>query len=129
MMRINKLVAALCMTCFVVPVWANENPLCQKKVAAIEKQLQFAKEAGNSHRVRGLERALANTKAHCTDAELIADQKEEIADQESDIAEILEEIKEKRAEGREDKVKKLERKLQREQEELRVLQNELNKMQ
>ena len=127
-MKINTWATCLLMACFAAPAFAD-NVLCQQKMAGLEQQIEQAKAAGNGHRVRGLERAVANVKAHCTDEDLIADKKEDIADQQEDIAEILEDIAEKRSEGRTDKVNKLERKLQQEQDKLQRLQEELKGMQ
>lgn len=126
-MGINRLLMLVLMSCFAVPVLAD-NPACQLKAAGIELQIGLAKEADNSNRVRGLEKALSQVKKNCTDAALIADKKEDVAEQEEDIAEILEEIQEKQSEGRDDKVSKLERKLQREQDELDVLRGELREL-
>lgn len=123
-MGINRLALLVLMGCFATPAMAD-NPACQRKSAEIERQIEHAKEAGNRNQVQGLEKALSQVKANCTDAALIADKKKDIADQQEDIDEILADIKEKQSEGRYDKVKKLERKLQREREELEALRGEL----
>ncbi|WP_083953395.1 DUF1090 domain-containing protein [Thauera butanivorans] len=102
-----------------------DNPACQQKATEIEQQIEYAKSHGNTHRLQGLERALANVKAHCTDQALIRDKKDEIREQEEEIREILEEIREKQSEGRYDKLVKLERKLERERAEKDVLEREL----
>ncbi|MHC5225697.1 DUF1090 family protein [Ignatzschineria sp. LJL83] len=38
---------------------------CQRKLANLEKQLGYAKQYGNTNRIRGLERAIANVKTYC----------------------------------------------------------------
>lgn len=38
---------------------------CSYKIHKLERELSYAKEYGNYYRVRGLESALANVKAHC----------------------------------------------------------------
>lgn len=101
------------------------NPACQRKAANIQHQIEQARQHGNTHRRAGLERALANVEAHCTDASLIRDKKADIAEQREEVDEILEALQQKRAEGRADKVKKLERKLARERAELQALEDEL----
>lgn len=108
--------------------WAS-GPACAQKTAGIVAQLEHAKEAGNQNRVRGLERALAAARHHCTDAGLIADKEEDIAETQAEIADILEDIREKEAEGRFDKVKRLERELAHEQKELEILMQELAELQ
>ena len=111
-----------------LPAWAD-NPACQYKAAEIQNQIEYARQHGNEHRVRGLERALANVQAHCKDANLLRDKQEEIREQEEDIQERINEIAEKRSEGRQDKVQKLEKKLERDQAELAQLQDELKELQ
>lgn len=77
----------------------------QKKEAEIEKQISYAKEHNNSHRVRGLETALAEVRAHCTEAGEIKKQQDsrdelanKIRDKQDDIRELREELAEDRAE-------------------------------
>ena len=111
-----------------LPAWAD-NPACQYKAAEIQNQIDYARQHGNEHRVRGLERALANVQAHCKDANLLRDKQEEIREQEEDIQERINEIAEKRSEGRQDKVQKLEKKLERDQAELAQRQDELKELQ
>ncbi|NYT61261.1 DUF1090 domain-containing protein [Alcaligenaceae bacterium] len=120
----NRLAVLVLMGCFAAPALAD-NPACQRKSAEIERQMEDAREAGNSNRIRGLEKALSQVKENCTDTALIADKKKDIVDQQKGIDEILEEIQKKQSEGRIDKTRKLERKLQRERDELEVLKGEL----
>lgn len=128
MSPILRSVVSLSLGLFCLPVLAN-NPACQYKASEIETQIQHARAHGNTHRVRGLERALANVKAHCSDTDLLREKREQIRDQQEDIQEIVLELQEKRAQGRQDKVQKLERKLAREREELTQLQDELQELQ
>lgn len=122
----TKHLAALLLACgLVTPVMAS-NPACDQKASELERQIQYAKEAGNNHRVAGLEKALSAVRKNCTDAGLIREMKHDIAEQEDDIDEILEDIREKESEGRYDKVKSLERKLERERAELEHLRQELS---
>lgn len=44
---------------------ASSNQGCQRKLANLEKQLGYAKQYGNTNRIRGLERAIANVTAYC----------------------------------------------------------------
>ncbi len=106
-----------------------QNHGCDRKMQSLETQMNYAKQHGNVHRQRGLERAMANVQAHCSDAYLLRDLQEDIDDQEEDIAEILEEIQEKQAEGRLDKVERLQRKLERKRQQLSDLQAELADLQ
>lgn len=105
------------------------NPACDMKAAEVEAQIAHARQNGNEHRQRGLERALANLRANCTDASLIRDIQEDIDDQREDIRELEEDLAEKRAEGRQDKVARIERKLEEERAELGDLEGELKYLQ
>ena len=46
---------------------------CAAKICHLERELSYARAHNNSHRVAGLQRALAETKAHCTDSRLEAE--------------------------------------------------------
>lgn len=106
-----------------------QNHGCERKIQSLETQLNYAKQHGNMHRQRGLERAISNVQAHCTDAYLLRDLQEDIDDQKEDIDEILEEIQEKQAEGRLDKVERLQRKLERKRQKLADLEAEMQDLQ
>ncbi|MGG4774124.1 DUF1090 domain-containing protein [Alcaligenaceae bacterium 429] len=106
-----------------------QNYGCDRKMQSLETQLNYAKQHGNVHRQRGLERAIANVQTHCTDAYLLRDLQEDIDDQQEDIDDILEEIQEKQTEGRVDKVERLQRKLERKRQKLADLQAEMEDLQ
>lgn len=44
-------------------VYADYN--CDKKLHALERQLKYAKQYGNYHRISGLKRAIARVQEHC----------------------------------------------------------------
>jgi predicted RNase H-like nuclease (RuvC/YqgF family) len=111
-----------------LPAWAD-NPACQYRAAEIQNQIDYARQHGNEHRERGLQRALANVQMHCRDADLLRDVQEDIREQEEEIQDRLDEIAEKRSEGRQDKVQKLEKKLERDRAKLEQLQDELKELQ
>jgi len=111
-----------------LPAWAD-NPACQYRAAEIQNQIDYARQHGNEHRERGLQRALANVQMHCRDADLLRDVQEDIREQEEEIQDRLDEIAEKRSEGRQDKVQRLEKKLERDRAKLEQLQDELKELQ
>lgn len=57
------LAGAAVMATISMPVQASQN--CTIKIQKIERQIGYAKSYGNTNRVRGLQRALANVKARC----------------------------------------------------------------
>lgn len=126
-MKKSKLAVSVLMFGLVAPALAA-SPACERKEAEIKTQIQHATQNDNTHRVRGLEKALSQVQTHCSDAGLIKDKKEDIADQQEDIDKMLAKIQEKKSEGRYDKVEKLEDKLAREREDLKTLQQELKEL-
>lgn len=44
---------------------AAPNQGCERKLANLEKQMDYAKQYNNMNRIRGLERAIANVKSYC----------------------------------------------------------------
>lgn len=71
---------------------------CATKVRAIETQLSIAKQYGNTHRIAGLQDALANTKAHCTDTGQLQHAESKARDAAQDVQKAQSEVRE--AEGR-----------------------------
>lgn len=71
---------------------------CATKIRAIEKQIGFAKRHGNTYQVAGLQDALANTKAHCTDAGQLQHAERKVRDAEQDVQKAQSEVRE--AEGK-----------------------------
>lgn len=100
---------------------------CAAKKANIERQLDYAKSHGNSYRVAGLEKALAETSAHCTDASLRADRESDVRKKEQKVAERQQELNEAKASGRSDKIAKKQAKLEDAKEELAEAKAELTK--
>lgn len=67
---------------------------CDAKRANIEKQIAQAKAHNNSHRVAGLETALAKINANCTTEGLVEDAQDRVTKLEKKIAEKQEDIRE-----------------------------------
>ncbi len=44
---------------------ASESYGCERKLLALEKQLGYAEQYNNQHRILGLKRAIANVKQYC----------------------------------------------------------------
>lgn len=97
---------------------------CANKAKALEIQLDYAKAHGNRHRVAGVERALANVKAHCRDGDVVRDQQNKADKKRLEIKKLELEIKQAEDEGRISKADKKRRKLANKQSELRSLINE-----
>ncbi|MDH0054685.1 chromosome segregation ATPase [Pantoea sp. PA1] len=99
--------------------------LCQQKEQDIQREIEMAQKHNNQRRVNGLERALTEVRAGCTDKKLKASHLEKINAQKEKVAERERELKEERDEGHDkDKIAKRERKLEEARQELKKLQAE-----
>lgn len=101
------------------PVYAN----CESKRADISRDIDHAKAKGQASRVRGLEKALRETKAHCSDAKLAKAHAARIHGQEKKIADRQRELDKAREQGKAGKIADREAKLAREKAELEKLRS------
>ncbi|QKJ88758.1 DUF1090 domain-containing protein [Paramixta manurensis] len=113
----------LCSVLLVLPGLAQAaETLCMQKEKDIQHEIQMAQQHDNQRRVNGLERALTEVRASCTDAKLKAAHQERIEAKQKEVAEREQDLKEAKEKGDKDKIAKRERKLQEERDELKQLQ-------
>jgi hypothetical protein len=98
---------------------ASQPESCVTKQHEIQKQIDEARAHNNQNRVDGLEKALRENKAHCTDAGLQADKQKRIEEKREKVAEREQELKEAQAKGDHDKVIKKQQKLDEAKSELK----------
>lgn len=99
--------------------------LCQQKEQDIQHEIAMAKQHNNQRRVNGLERALTEVRANCSDNKLKASHQARIKAQREKVAERERELKEERQDGdAKEKIAKRERKLEEARQELKKLQAE-----
>ncbi|HBZ8092993.1 DUF1090 domain-containing protein [Klebsiella variicola] len=113
MKHTHSLLAGLLMLAPAVPALAA-NPAatgCEAKRQDIEQQIRYALSNGNDHRIAGLEKALSEVNAHCTDSGLRAEREADVREKTRKVTEREQELAEARADGRADKIRKKERKL------------------
>ncbi len=116
----------------VIPAFAasaaqqSELTGCAAKQYDIEKQIDYARTHGNQHRIAGLETALAEVKASCTESGLLADRQEKIREKERKVAARMAELNQAKATGDHDKIMKKEKKLAEAKEELVAAQRALS---
>lgn len=91
---------------------------CKAKEEALQRQLEMARRHGNTGRVQGLERALANIRTWCTDDSGKSRAEMTVLDKEREVFERETELEEARQSGKPDKIAKRERKLQEARREL-----------
>lgn len=97
------------------------EPLCRAKYDAINTQLTAATAQGQSHRARGLRRALDEVSLRCTDGKLKSEYAQRLRKQEREVAERQRELAKAQAEGRAEKVARRKNKLQEAQDQLQRL--------
>ncbi|WP_455812247.1 DUF1090 domain-containing protein [Pseudomonas graminis] len=103
--------------------FAQADTLCEQKVNAIQQEIDIAKKHDNQRRVNGLERALTETRANCSDAGLKEAREQKIKEHEQKVAEREQELKQEKAEGNDrEKIAKREKKLAEAQHELKEVQ-------
>lgn len=110
-------IAIPCLMLAVGLAQAQEN--CAAKETEIRRQLEHAQEQGNAGRIRGLETALREVRANCTDAGLQAERQEMIDEARDEVAEREADLQEALRDGSAGKIEKRQRKLAEAQEELR----------
>lgn len=99
--------------------------LCQQKEQDIQHEIAMAKQHNNQRRVNGLERALTEVRANCSDDKLKTAHQTRIKEQREKVAERERELKEERQEGDDkEKIAKRERKVEEARQELKKLQAE-----
>ncbi|WP_312829032.1 DUF1090 domain-containing protein [Pantoea anthophila] len=99
--------------------------LCEQKEQDIKHEIEMAQKHNNLRRVNGLERALTEVQADCSDKKLEAAHLERINAQKQKVAEREHELREERDEGHDrEKIAKRQQKLDEARRELKKLQAE-----
>lgn len=73
---------------------------CDAKRTSIEREISYAQAHGNTKRVDGLETALAQLNANCTDAVLRSDAQRKVAAAEKKLSERQRELQQAKADGK-----------------------------
>ena len=95
---------------------------CDQKRCEIEKQISFAKENGNEHKLKGLNIALEEVHTYCTNENIKNDLKEEIEELNEEIAEDHSDLIEAKQDQKADKYQ---RKIKEKEQEIEKLNKEL----
>ncbi|RPH29354.1 DUF1090 domain-containing protein [Buttiauxella warmboldiae] len=101
---------------------AQANSLCGEKERDIQREIGYAEKHQNQSRVDGLNKALREVRANCTDSGLRAAHQKKINQQQAEIAERKADLQEAHAKGDADKITKREQKLAEAEDELKTLQ-------
>ena len=92
---------------------------CVRKRSKISLRDQLCRKHQNQNRIDGLNKALSEVRANCSDSQLRADHQKKIAKQKDEVAERQQRFSRGEAKGDADKIAKRERKLAEAQEELK----------
>jgi hypothetical protein len=77
-----------------------QSGACDAKRQSIEQEITYAQAHGNASRVQGLQTALAQVKAHCTDASLRSDAEQKVAKAQQKVVAQEQELAEAREQGK-----------------------------
>ncbi|EPF0349509.1 DUF1090 family protein YqjC, partial [Escherichia coli] len=113
---------ALAVSLFALSAGSYATTLCQEKEQNILKEISYAEKHQNQNRIDGLNKALSEVRANCSDSQLRADHQKKIAKQKDEVAERQQDLAEAKQKGDADKIAKRERKLAEAQEELKKLE-------
>lgn len=113
---------------FLVPafsVLADSQPLngCEAKRQNIEHQIEYARTYGDTFRIAGLNKALKELNANCSEQGLRAERESNIRKKEIKVEERRRELAEAQAEGRNEKIHKKQLKLEEAQDDLNEARN------
>jgi chromosome segregation ATPase len=98
---------------------------CATRISAINSQIQIAKQYGNTHKVAGLEAALAQVKANCTDAGQISRAERKVQDKQNDVRQAQDELRDAETKLRDAQARNDAKKIRKAQEKLAQKQNKL----
>jgi len=113
---------ALAISLFALSAGSYANTLCQEKEQDIQREISYAEKHNNQSRINGLNKALSEVRANCTDSKLRANHQKKIAEQKNEIAERQRDLAEAKQKGDADKIAKREHKLAEAQQELKELE-------
>jgi hypothetical protein len=113
------------------PVWAGDDAPaltgCAAKQQNIREQLGQAQAAGNKPQQAGLEKALAESTAHCTDAALRKERENKVLEARKEVAERQADLDKALKKGDSDKINTRKDKLAESRKELQQAIDELDK--
>jgi hypothetical protein len=104
---------------------ASEPSGCAAKRQDITTQLENAKAAGNTSRQAGLEKALSEVSANCTDADLLKQQEQKVLDAKREVSRRQADLNKAMSKGDPEKIDKRKDKLAESRKELQEEQEKL----
>ena len=100
---------------------------CAAKKQAITTQLEYARAHGNTNQIAGLEKALSEVTAHCTDASLKKERENKVLEAKHEVSRRQGDLDKAMKKGDPEKINKLKDKLAKSRKELQEAVEELDK--
>ena len=91
---------ALAVSLFALSAGSYATTLCQEKEQNILKEISYAEKHQNQNRIDGLNKALSEVRANCSDSQLRADHQKKIAKQKDEVAERQQDFQTRTETGR-----------------------------
>lgn len=114
-----------------VPALAAEEKAaltgCAAKQQAISEQIEQARAHNNAEQLAGLEKALSESKAHCTDAGLHKEREQKVLEARKEVSQRQKDLDKAMKKGDSDKINKRKDKLAEAKKELQAAVDELEK--
>jgi hypothetical protein len=104
------------------------EPACEAKRQDIQAQIEQAKAAGNSNQLAGLQTALEENTAHCTDAGLLKEQENKVLEANREVSKRQADLDKAMKKGDPDRINKRKDKLAESRRELQDEQVKLEKL-
>lgn len=102
---------------------ANSPETCATKQQEIKQQLEVAHQHNNKDQIAGLQKALTQSQANCSQPNLQKEQQQKIAEKQEKVNERTRELKKVQATGDKDKIAKQQKKLDEALHELNEVSN------
>jgi|SRR5476651_1267296 len=122
-LRVSTLLAIPLFALSAASFAASQPETCASKQQEIKTQLDYAHQHNNKDQISGLEKALSENKAHCTEASLKAEKEHHVSEKQKKVQEREQELKEAQATGDNEKIAKKQKKLDEAQSELKEAQD------
>jgi hypothetical protein len=120
-------------TLLAMPLLAAEQtplvPECLVKSQEISSKIQEAKSAGNKNRQIGLEKALSEVNANCTETSLLKQREQKVLDAKREVSRRQNDLNKAMTKGDPERINKRKNKLAESRKELQDAQSELEKVQ
>ena len=100
---------------------------CAAKKQDIETQLKYAQSHGNTHEIKGLEKALKENIAKCNDSSLKYEREQKVLEKQRKVSKLELELQKEKEKGDTRKIMKKQTKLQNAQQELKEAKSQLSR--